>query len=169
MKYIYNNRKNYESKKIENKPKTNYQLSVINIRENFLSYFEKYLLLLPKEILLLEQKNKQSIHVSEVIKEYNICWKNKAITKNSYQQYYINKDIIPNNIKLFVVVIIFIEIIELHRISNYWEHNFFIKILCLILYHKIKNLLFYHMYYIYLLLNQKKNIDNNDISIDDYS
>ena len=163
MEYSYNNIKDYVSMKIENRPKD--KLSIINYQYTR-KLFEIFKLLFPEEIFISLVKESMEYALHELIKEDGEKWKNKTITKNSYKQYYINKGITPNDIKLYIAAVIFMGIVKLPRISNYWENNSFYKN---ILPNYISKKKFYFLSFaLYLPIEEfENNFDNNDNSIYD--
>ena len=79
-----------------------------------------------KNILKLWKEFKSKEYdLSKFIEKDGEDRKNKKITKNSYKWYYINHGITPNDIKLYLAAIVFMGIIKLPIILNYWENNTF--------------------------------------------
>ena len=93
MEYINNNRKDYISIQIENRP--NGKLSVKNVPENCSTIFDIFTLLFTEEMIISLAKESKEYALSKFIEE---DWKNKKLTKNSYKWYYINHGITSNDI-----------------------------------------------------------------------
>ena len=101
--------------------------------------------------------------MSGFVEEYGEDWKNKKLTKNSYKWYYINHGITSNDIKLYLADIIFMGIIKLPRISNYWENNSFYQ--NILPNYISKNKFYFLSFALYLPVEEFEN--NDDYNKDD--
>ena len=158
MEYIYNNRKDYISIQIENRP--NEKLSVKNVPENCSTILDIFKLLFTEEMIISLAKESKEYALSKFIEEDGEDWKNKKLTKNSYKWYYINHGITSNDIKLYLAAIIFMGIIKLPRISNYWENNSFYQ--NILPNYISKNKFYFLSFALHLPIEEFENNDDNN-------